>query len=185
MVIDTIGSAINELLGLNTEKLSLWQMGVRAAVVYIVTLGIVRLGGNKRFLGKHAIFDVTLSIIFGATLSRAINGSAPFFPTLGAGVVLMGIHWVFATIAFHAKRFERLIKGKSIILVRDGKINRQGMRAGNITYEDLLSSLRLQAKIDDYHSVKIARLESNGDISVILQEESPQIVEFDVSEAKK
>ncbi|MDJ0694185.1 YetF domain-containing protein [Mastigocoleus sp. MO_188.B34] len=172
MIINIIGNLINQLLGLHAEKLSLWQMGIRAGVVYIVTLGIVRLGGDKRFLGKHAIFDVTLSIIFGATLSRAINGSAPFFPTLGAGVVLMGIHWIFATIAFHAKRFERLIKGKSIILIRDGKINRQGMRAGNITYEDLRSSLRLQAKIDDYYLVKIARLETNGDISIILQEKS-------------
>ena len=170
MIINVIGNLINELLGLHAEKLNLWQMGTRAVVVYIVTLGILRLGGEKRFLGKHAIFDVTLSIIFGATLSRAINGSAPFFPTLGAGIVLMGIHWIFATIAFHIKGFERLIKGKSIILIRDGKVNREGMKAGNITYEDLLSSLRLQAKVDDHHSVKMARLESNGEISIIPQE---------------
>lgn len=185
MTINLIGNGINELLGLHTDKLSLCQMGARAAVVYVITLAIVRLGGDKRFLGRHAIFDVTLSIILGATLSRAINASAPFFPTLGAGVVLMGIHWLFATVAFHFKSFERLIKGRYIVLINDGKINRKGMKASNMTQEDLRASLRLKAKIDEYRSVKIARLESNGEISVMPQERSPQIVEFDVESGVK
>ncbi|MEO1378168.1 MAG: YetF domain-containing protein [Cyanobacteria bacterium J06635_10] len=170
MIIDLIGNGINELLGLEVEKLSLWQMSARAVIVYIVALLIVRLGGDKRLLGKHATFDVILSIIFGATLSRAINGSAPFFPTLGAGIVLISIHWLFATIAVRFKSFETLIKGRPIILIRDGQINPRAMRKARITQEDLQSSLRLQANINDYSSVQTARLESSGEISIITQE---------------
>lgn len=180
MIINLIGNGINEILGLQVDKLSLWQMGARAVIVYIVALAIVRLGGDKRLLGKHATFDVILSIIFGATLSRAINGSAPFFPTLGAGVVLIGIHWLFATVAVRVNSFENLIKGRPIVLIRDGQVNPIAMRKATITREDLHSSLRLQGKIHDFSSVKIARLESSGKISIIPQETSPQIVEVDV-----
>ncbi|MEM7556024.1 MAG: YetF domain-containing protein [Cyanobacteria bacterium P01_A01_bin.84] len=180
MTINLIGNVINEILGLQVDKLSVWQMSARAVVVYIVALVIVRLGGDKRLLGKHATFDVILSIIFGATLSRAINGSAPFFPTLGAGVVLIGIHWLFATVAVRINSFEALIKGRPIVLIRDGQINPIAMRKARITQEDLKSSLRLKAKTNDSSSVKIARLETSGNISIIPEKESPQIVEVDV-----
>lgn len=168
MTFNLIGNGINEILGLQVEKLSLWQMSARALIVYIVALVIVRLGGDKRLLGQHATFDVILSIIFGATLSRAINGSAPFFPTLGAGLVLIGIHWLFATIAVRNDSWETLIKGKPVILISNGSINYRAMKKARITSEDLQSSLRLQAKIDDCSLVRIARLESSGNISFIL-----------------
>lgn len=180
MTINLIANGINEVLGLQADKLNVWQMSARAVIVYIAALVTVRLGGDKRLLGKHATFDMILSIIFGATLSRAINGSAPFFPTLGAGMVLMGIHSLFANIAFHIKSFENLIKGKPIVLIRDGQINSKAMRTTSMTSKDLQSSLRLKAKTDEYSSVKIARLESSGEISVIPEEKPPQIVEVDV-----
>ena len=80
---------VNNALGLNVKELNLWQMGLRAAVIYIAGWIMVRVAGDRRFIGKHAAFDVILSIIFGSTLSRTINGSAPFFPTIGAGFVLV------------------------------------------------------------------------------------------------
>jgi len=32
---------------------------------------------NSRFMGKNTVFDVVLGIVFGAAISRAINGSGP------------------------------------------------------------------------------------------------------------
>jgi uncharacterized membrane protein YcaP (DUF421 family) len=49
----------------------------------------VRLG-SKRFLGQTSAFDTIVGIMLGSIMSRAINSSAPFFPTLIAGVVLVG-----------------------------------------------------------------------------------------------
>lgn len=70
---------INSLLGLDADNLTIWQMSLRAVVVYIAGLAMVRIG-EKRFLGKSSAFDVLLSIIIGSVLSRAINGSVHFFP---------------------------------------------------------------------------------------------------------
>ncbi len=183
-MLDGIGSGINYALGLDAKELNLWQMGLRAAIIYVSGWIMVRVAGDRRFLGKHAAFDVVLSIIFGSTLSRTINGSAPFFPTIGAGFVLVGMHWLFAGISFHFPAIEKLIKGSSRVLIRDGQLNYKTMQKSHLSQKDLESSLR-QAKLIDTSQVEIARLESSGDISVLPKEKQPHIIEVNVEEGVK
>ncbi len=157
---------IGWMLGLDEDSLNVWQMAVRAVVVYIAAVVMVRLG-EKRFMGKNTAFDVILGIILGSVVSRAITGSAPFFPSIGAGFVLVGVHWLFARIAFHFDRFGTLIKGENRILIKDGELQWKEMRNSNISENDLREMLRLKAGTDDPGQVKIARLERNGEMSVI------------------
>ena len=104
---------LNLALGLKAQQLNIWQMGLRAAIIYLAALLMVRIAGDRRFVGKYATFDVILSIIFGSTLSRAINGTSAFFETIFAGFVLVGMHWLFSAIAFHFTKFESTIKGRT------------------------------------------------------------------------
>ncbi len=182
---EAIGNGINYALGLDVKELNLWQCGLRAAVIYVAGWIMVRLPGDRRFLGKHAAFDVVLSIIFGSTLSRTINGSAPFFPTIGAGFVLVGMHWIFAGISYHFPVVEQLIKGSSRVLIRDGEINYKNMRKSHLSEKDLESSLRSQAKLTEVSQVELARLESSGQVSVLPKEKQPQIIEVAVEEGVK
>ena len=113
---------ISEILGLNANPLNLWQMGAGAIVVYSVGLILVRTAGDRHFIGKYAAFDVILSIILGSTVSRTINGSALFFPSLVAAFVLVAMHWLVAAISFRLARFETLIKGNPRILIQDRQL---------------------------------------------------------------
>jgi len=139
---------------------------LRAAVVYVFALLMVRLGGDRRFAGKHAAFDVLLAVILGSTFSRAITGTVPFFPALAAAAVLVGLHWFFAAIAFRSHRFEGLIKGEAEVLIRDGQICPRALQRNKITRKELESAL-LQANATDPSQVKLARLETSGTISVL------------------
>lgn len=170
-MVQEIGEGINGLLGLDADSLTIWQMSLRAVVVYIAGLAMIRVG-EKRFLGKSSAFDVLLSIIVGSVLSRAINGSAEFFPTLGASVVLVGLHWLFAAIAFRNDNFATLIKGNERVLIRDGEIQWSAMRKSHIGERDLLGALRSAANVTNPSEVQEARLERNGEISVIKRERS-------------
>lgn len=165
----TLENITNWALGLDTQRLNIWQMSLRAAIIYLVALLMVRLVGDRRFIGKYAAFDVILSIIFGSTLSRAINGSSAFFFTIFAGFVLVGMHWLFGAIAFNFNKFENKIKGRSRVLIRDGQLCPQTMRACHITKEDLASTLRIQCQMDRLERVEQACLERNGDISFSLR----------------
>lgn len=160
---------MNWALGLDVEQLNMWQMGLRAAVIYLAALIMVRIVGERRFIGKYAAFDVILSIIFGSTLSRAINGNSAFFETIFAGFILVLMHWLTSAIAFHFTQFESTIKGQPLILIRDGQLCQTNMQACHITREDLASTLRIKCQIERLDLVEKAYLERNGDISFSLR----------------
>ena len=83
-------NSFETLLGLGVEPrdLTFVQISLRGIIVFLVTLATVRLG-HKRSLSRKTPFDAVLLVILAAVLSRAINGSAAFFATLGGGVVLV------------------------------------------------------------------------------------------------
>src|SRR3954454_20461511 len=91
-------------LGRDVEDVGVVAMMLRTVVIYAFTLAIVRLG-SKRFLSQATAFDVIVAIMLGSIMSRAINGSAPFFPTLLGGVALVFLHAFLAWLAFHTDWF--------------------------------------------------------------------------------
>lgn len=171
---------IHWVLGLDVERLTLWQMALRALIIYLAALTMVRLGGGQRFLGKHAAFDVILGIIFGSVLSRAVEGSTPFFETLGAGLVLISLHWLFAVIALRFHQFGRVVKGIPYPLIQDGEIQWDRMNKNYISKEDLIEALRSNAHVSNPSEVKLAHLERNGTISVIPDNHQPRVIEVKV-----
>ncbi len=168
-------------LGLNTANVAPGQMILRALIVYLVALALVRLGAT-RFLGKNTAFDIILGIILGSVISRGINGSAPFFSTLAASVALVGIHWVFAVLAFRSHRFGRLVKGSNHELYKSELLLWEQMRRHHITEHDLMEAVRLQAKQDSLDGIAAIRLERSGNISVIQAPREPQIIEITVAD---
>ena len=171
-MITSLGDLINLALGLNAKQLNLWQMGLRAVIIYVAALIMIRMVGDRRFIGKFAAFDVILSIIFGSTLSRGINGTSAFFETIFAGFVLVGMHWLFSALSFHHQEFEDKVKGRPRFLIKDGRFCQRTMRKSHITQDDLTSALRVKCQVDKLELVERACLERNGDISFSLKEQT-------------
>lgn len=174
-----MGEAIGNALGLGEDSLTLSQMTLRALIVYLAALMMVRLG-EKRILGKSTAFDVILGIILGSVVSRAVNGGARFFETLGAGFVLVALHYLFAFVSFRSDRFGTMVKGSSRTLVRDGEVDWDEMRKSHISRNDLLGALRANGRVSDVSEVERAELERSGEISVLKKKEEPKVVEVSV-----
>jgi uncharacterized membrane protein YcaP (DUF421 family) len=173
-------NVIQDLLGLQASTLTFGHMTCRAFVVYGELLLLLRLIGDRRFSGQHAAIDVVLSIILGATLSRGINGTTPFFPTLGVGLVLIGIHALLAALTFRSSRIEKLLKGQPLTLVSQGEVNQLAMRRGHITHSDLASALRLKGQSADLSQIDRASLETSGKISLRPRQTAPQVLDVAV-----
>ena len=172
----------HDLLHIITAKgqdLDWWQMGVRAVLIYIITLVLVRLG-KKRLLGKSAVMDVVLGVILGSVMSRALNGSATLLPTSVATLVLVLLHASAAKIALTSHTLGTLVKGSPHLLVKDGKPLRDAMNRSDISDHDLEESLRLEGKLTSVDQVAEAHMERNGKISVIPMKKEPKIVEVKV-----
>jgi uncharacterized membrane protein YcaP (DUF421 family) len=153
-------------LGVDPKDLTFTQISLRGIIVFLVTLATVRLG-HKRSLSHKTPFDAVLLVILAAVFSRAINGSAAFFATLGGGVVLVLLHRLFAYLAFYSHGFGILVKGKPDVIMRDGQCDFRTMRRNHVSTHDLEEDMRLSAHTDDVSAIRLARIERSGDISFI------------------
>jgi uncharacterized membrane protein YcaP (DUF421 family) len=173
---------LEEIIGLGktAEELGAGEIAIRAAIIYAVTLIIVRLG-KKRFMGSGTAFDMIVGIMLGSMASRALTGNAPMIPTMTGAAVLVALHWLFSGIALHWHGFGIFIKGHSRTLIRDGEIQMHGMRKTHTTTKDLEEDLRSQG-LTDWSGVKEARLERSGKISIVKAEKPPKVVEVNVAD---
>jgi uncharacterized membrane protein YcaP (DUF421 family) len=167
-------------LGLESKDISVLQMSLRAVIVYVVTVVIVRLG-KKRFMGRTTAFDVILGIMLGSIVSRAITGNAPFFPALAASAVLVAMHWLFSGVALQWHGFGWAIKGAPELLVRDGTMDEQVMRKAHMTEHDLWEDLRGKS-VSDLKQVSEAHLERSGQLSVIKAKPEPKVLDVRVAD---
>ncbi len=165
---NALSQYLEALLGLSMEpkQLTFLQVSIRGLIVFVATLIMVRLS-TKRSLAEKTAFDAVLVVIIGSMLARAINGSAPFFATLGGGFILVLIHRLFGLTAYFSHAFGILVKGQAEVLAQNGALHRRTMLWNHISEHDLEEDMRLEAKTEDLSKIKVARVERSGDISFI------------------
>jgi uncharacterized membrane protein YcaP (DUF421 family) len=161
-------SALDTLLelGRSPAELAFTAMALRAVIVFVTGIVLLRLGA-RRSIGRNADFDILLGIVLGSVLSRAINGQAAFWPTLGASLVLVCLHGVLAWLTARWSTLSHLVKGRPELLIKDGVIDAAALKRCSISRGDLEESLRVNGGVLPGPRVGEARLECNGEISVV------------------
>ncbi len=155
-------------LGLTATDLTFTQVSLRAVIVFVMTLTIIRLG-DRRFLSQKTAFDAVLGFILASMMARAVNGTAAFFPTLGGGLVLVLLHRVFASWSRRSHTFGILIKGGSDVIIRDGRLDQTAASRNRLSEHDILEDLRLHGNIGRIEDAELAVFERNGQVSVVLR----------------
>lgn len=161
----------------------LWQVALRAGLLYLIGLALVRLG-KSRLIGRISPVDVLVGFILGSLLARGMTGSAPLSGTVTACAALVGIHWALTRLAVRWHAFGNLIKGHMHLLVQDGKVLQAAMRKSHISMNDLLEQLRLRG-VENLQQVHLAFKERNGEISVIRRPATCCVLEIPVQEGVK
>jgi uncharacterized membrane protein YcaP (DUF421 family) len=142
---NAIATAFDAALGLSlkAEELGFGHMAARALLMYLILIAVIR-AAKKRFLGQPSAFDMILVIVLGSVAARALTGGAPYFPSVLALVVIVALHWVFSYVARDSRWFSGLIKGHPTWLIRDGRVDRNALRAAHLSDDDLDEELRQQ-----------------------------------------
>jgi uncharacterized membrane protein YcaP (DUF421 family) len=148
------------------KDLNALQMSLRALVLFFVTLVLVRIGGMRAF-GRKSSFDTIILVSLGAVISRAIYGASPAVPIVAASLVLVVVHRVVAIAASRFPRFERVVKGHTVVLYRDGQADERAMRRSGISYTDLDEAVRSRTHENSRADVREIRLETSGDLTVL------------------
>jgi len=143
---------------------------VRGSVMYLALTILLRIV-LKRQTGTLGMTDLLLITLLADASQNAMAGE---YRSLPDGIVLVAtiIFWnyFFDWLTVKSEWFERLIEPPPLPLVKRGKLLRRNMRRELITEAELLGKLREQG-VEDLSKVKLANIESDGQISLIQYEE--------------
>lgn len=157
--------AFETWFGTSAEAITWWQMSLRAGVVVLFGLLLLRLFGGLAFAKRNPL-SIVVAIIVGSNLSRAITGNAPLGATLAATGFMVFGYWLFQHAAARLPLLGRLTKGAPSPLVEDGRINESAMKRAGLSHGDLEEAMRLcgETRVEQ---VKLATVERNGAISIV------------------
>jgi uncharacterized membrane protein YcaP (DUF421 family) len=145
---------------------------LRAAVGYAFLLIAFRVLG-RRELGRLTDFDLVVVLVVANVMQNAMIGEDTSLTggLIGAATVL-GLNVMIGAAVYASRRVERLVDGDPIIIVADGRLLRPRLRRELITENEVLAAAR-NAGIQQLADVRLAILESTGEINVFADDRTP------------
>lgn len=138
---------------------------IRTIVLYLVLIFCVRLMG-KRQVGQMepSEFVVTMLVANLAAIPMQ-NEGLPLYGGLVPMLTVLGTELVLSGLTLRSIRLRRLLCGKPVILIENGRILQKNLRATRVTMDELTGHLR-EKDVLDIRAVQYAILETNGNLSV-------------------
>lgn len=162
--------AMADLAALFSLDFPPWQMMLRGTVIYWALLIVFRFL-LRRDVGSMGMADLLFVVLVADAASNAMQGE---YKTIGDGLVLLStlVGWNFLLdwLSYRFDVVSRLLEPPAEILVRHGRPMRRILRRQKITLEELAGKLREQG-VERIEDVRVARLESDGQLSVFKYEQ--------------
>ncbi len=146
---------------------------IRTIILYSVLIMVIRLMG-KRQIGQMepSEFVVTMLVANLAAIPMQ-DGGIPLFSGLVPILTVLGVELVLSVLSLRYIIVRKLLCGKPVILIDNGKILQHNLNKTRVTQDELIGHLR-EKDVLDLSSVQYAILETNGNISVFpFPEEMP------------
>lgn len=156
---------MNDLAELFAREYPMWHMVLRGTVVYWFLLLVFRFV-LRRDIGSMGVADLLFVVLVADASSNAMQGE---YKSINDGLVLLStlVAWNFGLdwLSYRLPAIARFLEPLPEVLVRHGRLNRRAMKREMITRDELEGKLREQG-VEDIAEVRIARLESDGTLSV-------------------
>jgi uncharacterized membrane protein YcaP (DUF421 family) len=124
----------------------------------------------RRDAGALGIADILLLVLIADASQNAMAGG---YESIADGMLLVvtiaGWSWAMDAASYRFKTIRRFADPSPVVLVRRGRLEHRNMRREFISTPELMALLREQG-IDKLGDVKLARMEADGQISVIRQQ---------------
>lgn len=143
----------------------LLEVLLRCFISFVVVLVALRVTGKKG-VKQLTVFELVIILTLGSAA-----GDMGFYKDVG---ILPAILTIVSIILFYklvtyllikSDKFEKLIEGEPVTIIRDGRYTEEIMKNENISFDEFFMELRL-AGIEHLGQVRYAILEVNGDVSV-------------------
>lgn len=155
----------------------MWTLGtpalelvVRAALIYLVFFGALRLFG-KREIGQFTLFDLALVLLAANALQPAITGSdASITGGLIVILTLFALDRGIALVRVRSRLVRRVLDFGPTVVGRDGAWLLPVMVRQGLDLVDVDAALR-EHGLAEVKEMKLATLEADGSISIVAKDE--------------
>jgi len=144
-----------------------YEVILRGTLIYFLLFFVLRFFLNRQ-AGAIGIPDILVVVLVVESTTDALGENKSV--TEAALLILTVMFWSYGLqwLAYRFPSLEVLLTSSKVKLIENGKMLRKNMRRELVTEDELLALLRTQG-VDDPKDVKLACLESSGDISVVTQ----------------
>ena len=150
-----------------------------ASLAYAAVVTVLRITG-KRTLAKWNAFDLVVTVALGSSLATMVlSHQTPLAQGVAAFAALVALQLAVSWLSVRVPPFERLVKSRPALLLRDGKPLEDTLRRERVTLAEIRAAVRSTglSRIEDAAAVV---LETDGSISVIERLGSPSTALADV-----
>lgn len=139
---------------------------IRTVLLYIVIIVAVRLMG-KRQISELQTSELVVTLLISDIAAIPMQDSGqPLVSGFIPIAALVFCEIIVSILMLKNGKFRRVVCGRPIVIINDGKVDQREMRRLRLTTEDLFENLR-QKDVFTLEDVAYAIVETNGKMSVI------------------
>lgn len=138
---------------------------IRTIVLYLILIACIRVMG-KRQIGQMEASELVVAMLVADLAAIPMQDEGiPFYTGLVPILTVLGAELLLSGLSMRSIRIRKLICGKPVILIENGRILQGNLRKTRITLDELMGQLR-EKDVLDLRTVQFAILETNGNLSV-------------------
>lgn len=139
---------------------------IRTIILYSILIAVIRLMG-KRQLGEMEPMEFVVTMLLANLAAVPMQETGiPLLSGLVPILVVLSMELLLSVLVYHSVGARKLLCGKPVILMENGKLLQENLKKTRITPDELTEFLRMEGVVD-LSSVKYAILETGGQVSVL------------------
>ena len=140
---------------------------MRTIFLYLILIAVVRIMGKRQIGEMEASEFVVTMLVANLAAIPMQDGGIPLYSGLVPILTVLGVELVLSSLSLRSIRLRRILCGKPVILIENGRVLQENLRSTRVTMDELMGHLR-EKDVLDVETVQYAILETNGNLSVFL-----------------
>lgn len=151
---------------------------LRVSIIYLYVLALVRISG-KQSIGQLSAMDFAVATIIGDQFDSVIFSEVPIVQGLVGFGTIVFLHMLVTYASSKSTFLHHLFSPPPRMILQNGNVLREGLGQEWMNMDTLQSEMRLKGE-DQLQEVKEARLESQGQLSILKNESSKPVTKKDL-----
>ncbi|AIR02040.1 DUF421 domain-containing protein [Pluralibacter gergoviae] len=143
----------------------LWEVALRCLYTFVLVFLFLKITG-RRGVRQMSLFEVLIILTLGSAAGDvAFYDNVPMLPVLVVFITLALLYRLVIWLMARSERLGNLLEGRPVVVVEDGELAWEKLRAENLTELEFFMELRLSS-VAHLGQVRRAIMETDGQISI-------------------